>query len=66
MLREAALANDDLDQMAGRYHRYEWLADGGHAAWLPIGDTVLRLIQPGAARESVAAQHMARIGPGHL
>lgn len=72
MLREAALVTDDLDRMAGRYQRYfgftperyERLPDGGYSTWIPLGDTVLQLIQPGAGSESDAAQHLARKGPG--
>ncbi len=72
MVREVALVTDDVDRMAGRYRRYfgfepqrfEKLADGGYAAWTPVGDTVLQYIQPGAGSDSAAARHLARRGPG--
>jgi hypothetical protein len=72
MVREVALVTDDLDRLAGRYLRYfgieprrfERRADGGLAAWAPVGDTVLHYVQPAADGGSAAARHLAAHGPG--
>lgn len=72
MFREVAIVTGDLDRMIGRYHRYfgirparfDRLPDGGFTAWLPIGDTVLQLIQPNVEAQSAAAAHLADHGAG--
>lgn len=67
--REAVIVTPDLDRMVGRYQRLFGFGaaafdrrDDGYAARIPIGDTVLEILQPGTA--GPAAEHLARRGAG--
>ena len=70
MFREAAIVTPKLDSMIERYRsffgfepaRVEPLPGGGRAAWMPIGETVLQLVEPGPG--TAAAAHLERRGPG--